>query len=62
MRSQWRTGFSGPTGLEYASLPVVMRMTGVSRARWPEVFEGIQIMEEAALGQMRGVPPEDDDG
>ena len=53
MCSQWRHGFSGPTGLDYGALPVVLRLNGVPRPEWPEVFDGIRTMEDAALEKMR---------
>lgn len=53
MGTQWRIGMNGPTGLDYAALSHVMRMTGVRRAEWPYVFEGVRIMESAALAEIR---------
>jgi hypothetical protein len=53
METQWRIGMSGPAGLDYGVLPNVMRMTGVPRKEWPIVFDGIRIMEGAALDKMR---------
>lgn len=53
MGTQWRAGFSGPTGLDYGALPAVMRLTGVPRAEWPDVFAGLREMEAEALLQMR---------
>lgn len=49
MATQWRMGFSGPIGLDYAALPAVMRLTGVPAAHRREFFEDIQIMECGAL-------------
>lgn len=51
--SQWRVGMSGPTGLDYSAIPTVLRLTCVPRAAWPDVFEDLRVMEDAALGQMR---------
>jgi len=53
MSTQWRTGMSGRTGLDYGVLPQVMRLCGIARAEWPAVFEDIQTLEQAALQQMR---------
>lgn len=55
MSTQWRTGgMSGlPSGLDYAALPPVLRMTGIPRADWPDVFDGIRVMEDAALEVLR---------
>ena len=50
---QWRTGFAGATGLDYAALPTVFRLAGVPRADWPHLFEDIRVMERGALHFMR---------
>lgn len=47
--TQWSHGMAGITGLVYGSLEPVMRMLGVPRARRPEVFEGVRVMESAVL-------------
>lgn len=52
MGTQWRIGMAGATGLDYAALPPVMRLVGVSRKDWPDVFEGVRVMESAALQTM----------
>lgn len=49
MATQWRMGFSGPVGLDYAAVPAVMRLTGVPAADRKDVFADLQIMEYAAL-------------
>lgn len=53
MSTQWRVGMNGPIGLDYTALSHVMRMTGVRRPEWPYVFDGVRIMESAALEEMR---------
>jgi hypothetical protein len=57
MSTQWRTGMSGPTGLDYNALPGVMRMTGIPRASWGTVFEDLRQMEDAALQVMHQAKP-----
>lgn len=52
MSTQWRVGMSGATGLDYAALPTVLRLHGIRRAEQADVFEGIRIMESAALDIM----------
>lgn len=52
MRTQWRVGFGGPIGLVYGELPLVLRMRGVPRAKWPNLFDEVQVMEAAALEWM----------
>lgn len=52
MATQWRMGFAGPTGLDYAALPFVMRMIGVPASERQDVFEGFRTMENAALDEI----------
>lgn len=47
LSTQWRHGFNGPTGLDYTAVESTFRMTGT--AATPALFEGLQIMEFAAL-------------
>ena len=47
VQTQWRHGFNGPTGLDYQGVEAAMRMARV--ARTVELFEGLQVMEFAAL-------------
>ena len=49
MATQWRTGFSGATGLDYNALPTVMRMCEVSRADQPDTFDCVRVMEGEVL-------------
>lgn len=50
MRTQWRTGMNGPTGMDYG-LPLtrVMRNLRVPTDRRDDVFSDLQLMESAAL-------------
>jgi len=50
MQTQWIVGFSGPTGLHYPSLEWLCRLYTVKDP--VTMFEGIQIMEAAALAEM----------
>lgn len=52
MGTQWRTGANGATGLDYSALPFVMRVLKIPRQDWEEVFDGIRIMENAALQEI----------
>lgn len=55
MLTQWRMGEAGPVGLDYGCLlgkHGVMAMCGIRRGDRAEVFEGIQIMETAALAHI----------
>jgi hypothetical protein len=51
--TQWRVGAGGPIGIDYGVVPFALRMAGVARSEWPEAFDGIQVMEDAALEFMR---------
>lgn len=53
LETQWLVSDGVPLGLNYASLPVVLDMLDIPRASWRDVFEGVRIMECAALEQMR---------
>ena len=57
MGTQWRSGAVGATGLDYAALPAVLRLTQIPRLEWPAVLDGLRIMEAEALkimGEHRG--------
>lgn len=45
--TQWRTGMSGPTGLDYAALPVAARGTGIKLT--PSRFEDLRVLESEVL-------------
>ncbi|MDD5297670.1 MAG: DUF1799 domain-containing protein [Rhodocyclaceae bacterium] len=48
--TQWNLGaLGGVIGLRYEALPVVLRLTGIPRSEWPDVFEGLWLMERVAL-------------
>jgi hypothetical protein len=53
MATQWRVGMSGATGLDYNSLPQVMRLLGVATGERRDVFECIRVLEDAAMETMR---------
>jgi len=53
LRTQWRVGMAGATGLDYSAVPTVLRLQGVPRADWPQLFEDLRVMESAALQAMR---------
>jgi len=52
MATQWRTAAHGPTGLDYNAIPLVLRMRGVARAEWPDLFDDLRVLEMAALEQI----------
>ena len=53
LRTQWRVGMNGATGLVYASvLALIDRQTDLTQRERDELFEDIQSMELAALDEM----------
>lgn len=54
MLTQWRYGPNGAAGLDYNALPFVMSVRGVKALDREDVFEGVQIMERAALTKVKG--------
>lgn len=53
MATQWRTGFSGATGLDYTALPVVREAQQIPDDDWPDVFDALRVLEGEALSVMR---------
>lgn len=53
LRTQWQIGMNGPVGLRYEALPLALELEGIPRARWPQVTEGVQVMESETLRLMR---------
>lgn len=52
--TQWRLApMGGVIGLDYAALMPTLRLLGVARANWREVFADVQVMERAAVQAMR---------
>jgi hypothetical protein len=47
--TQWRVGGDGPIGLDYAAIPVALRLMGIPRREWQQVFDDVRVMEDAAL-------------
>ena len=48
MQTQWRTGMSGPTGLDYNTLFTLMTMKNLSI----DLLDDIRVMESAALTEI----------
>lgn len=54
MATQWRLlPQGGVLGLDYNALPGVMEMVGVDRKDWPDTFDKIRVMEDAAMEELR---------
>ncbi|OZI32536.1 hypothetical protein CAL29_28065 [Bordetella genomosp. 10] len=52
MRTQWRVGFSGATGLDYVALFHKMDRMDLSPERYEDLEDEILVMESAALEEM----------
>lgn len=52
MRTQWRTGMAGPTGLDYGVLREVMTFVGVPAELHTDTFDCVRAMESAALAEI----------
>jgi hypothetical protein len=49
MLSQWRMGFKGPVGLDYAALPVVSKLLGIGARELRGAFSGVRVMEAEVM-------------
>ncbi len=52
MQSQWRVGFAGATGMDYAALPAVLSLLGIPADEHPDTFDCLRVMEAEALTVM----------
>ena len=52
VRHQWNVGPSGPTALNYQSVESALRMMGIPRKQWPDLFDDIQVLEAGALSEI----------
>ena len=52
LRTQWRVGMGGPTGLDYAAVYPLLDRAAKDPQEWDELFSDIQVMEGTALKQM----------
>lgn len=51
--TQWIVSMAGATGLNYPSVEIVMRLSGIKRRDRERVFNEIQCMERATLSAWR---------
>ena len=51
VQTQWRVGFGGPTGLDYAGVRASPAFRALPRRRAERTFVEVQIMERAALAE-----------
>lgn len=49
LRTQWATGMAGAIGLRLESMPFALQLERVATEDWPEVTDGVQIMEHETL-------------
>ena len=56
MRTQWRVGMNGPSGLDYNVLHNKMGRMGLSPEEYDQLESDIQVMEVAALNCMHAKP------
>jgi len=51
LHSQWRVGFQGRTGLDYAAVESHLRLSAAApRRQWPGLYADLRVLERAALG------------
>lgn len=50
LATQWRlTPMGQRAGLDYAAIPALLRLKGVPRADWPDLFDALQVIEREFL-------------
>ena len=52
LRTQWRVGMAGPTGMDYTLLPMLFASFGVRQKKRAQILEDLQVMETEALHKM----------
>ncbi|MHB0925885.1 MAG: DUF1799 domain-containing protein [Gallionellaceae bacterium] len=52
MLSQWNVGMNGVIGLRYEALPLVLELHGIEAEQRREVFDGLRVMERAAVEEI----------
>ena len=53
LRTQWRIGMSGATGLDYAALYPLLDRATADADEWARLFADVQTLEDEALEAMR---------
>lgn len=54
MMTQWNVGPGGLVGLRYEALPGLLDMRGIASDARRDLFDGLRVMERAAMGVLRG--------
>ncbi len=49
LNTQWRVGPSGFTGLDYNTIPLMMKSMMIDESSLPEIMSGIMVLESEAL-------------
>lgn len=49
LSTQWRVGNNGAYGLDYNTVPAVSELIGIDKEELPFAFNGLRVMESAAL-------------
>lgn len=52
VRGQWNLGPAGPVSLNYQSVESALRMMGIPRRNWPDLFDDLQHIEAGALSEI----------
>lgn len=52
LMSQWNVGMNGVIGLRYEALPLVFKLHSIKRKRQMELFDGLRVMERAAINEI----------
>lgn len=53
LQTQWKVGMAGPTGLDYATLFLLMDRHALAGAAWWQMFDDIRLCEATALKTMQ---------
>ena len=52
LRTQWRIGMSGPTGMDYGAMYPLMERMALDADAWDELLDDIRALESAALDEI----------
>lgn len=52
LRTQWRVGFSGRTGLDYQAIPMTLDLLEIPAEQHKAIFRDLQQLEGGALEEM----------
>jgi hypothetical protein len=52
LRTQWRVGMAGRTGLDYQAIPITLDLLEIPREQHKSVFRDLRMLEAGALEEM----------